>query len=611
MRSNATRAATAAVLALLLSAPAAMAADAPPPVRMGLSGVGAGVFARSCATCHTTRDSTGGDPRAPKLETLREYPPERIVDALTTGKMQVQGAALSEADRREAAEWLSGRYLGAAAKGDAAAMSNRCPGGPALTRAPGWTGWSVDSHNTRVQSARAAGLTARDLPRLKVKWAFGLPGAVQVFSQPTVAGGRVFIGSDSGQVYSLDAATGCVRWSFLAGAGVRTAPVIGTVRGAPGAVVFVGDMKARLYALDARTGRQLWSTKVDDQPQTRITGAPAFHQGRLYVPVSTGEEGTARLPGYECCRNRGSVAAVDAADGRLLWKTYLLDPPQPSTDASGQRHWGPAGGGVWSSPTVDAKRGRLYVTTGDAYAGPAGKLTDAIIALDMDTGKVAWSRQDTADDVWIAGCSPGASNCPQKLGPDWDFAASAMLRRLPDGRELIVSGHKGGAAMALDPDRAGAVVWRTVLANKPPTQRGDIVFGGAADAGSAYFALQESAAIVGLDIATGARRWTTPIVAPAGRTASTGAGAAVTGLPGAVLSGAWDGVLRAVSTRDGQVLWSFDTARAFDTVNGVPAKGGSMGGPGATVAGGMLFVGSGYVGVSNGTPGNLLLALGL
>ena len=600
----------AAAIALLLSAPAVRAADAP-AVRMGLSGVGAGVFARNCAGCHTTRDSSGGDPRAPKLETLREYPPERIYEALTTGKMQVQGAALTDTDRREAAEWLSGRYIDAAAKGDASIMPNRCRGASALVRTSGWTGWSVDPHNDRFQSAKAAGLAASDLPRLKLKWAFGLPGAVQVFSQPSLFGGRVFIGSDSGQVYSLDAASGCVHWSFLAGAGVRTAPVVGTVRGAAGPVVFVGDMKAWLYALDARTGRLLWSAKVDDQPLARITGAPVLHQGRLYVPISTGEEGAARLPGYECCRNRGAVAAVGAADGRLVWKTYMLDPPQPTADAAGRRRWGPAGGAIWSSPTVDARRGRIYVTTGDAYAGPAGPLTDAVVALDLDTGKVAWAHQDTSGDVWVGGCVEGAVNCPEKLGPDWDFAASAMLKTLPGGRDLIIAGHKGGVALALDPDKAGALVWRTVLAAHPPGARGDIVFGGAADARSAYFALQESSALAALDLATGERRWTTPIVPPAGRTAPTGAGAAVTGLPGAILSGAWDGVLRAVSTTDGHPLWSFDTVRPFDTANKVPAKGGSMGGPGATVAGGMLFVGSGYVGVSSGTPGNVLLAFGL
>jgi polyvinyl alcohol dehydrogenase (cytochrome) len=607
MSTSVAKGAVAVMLGLVVGASTAWAQA--PLVRMGLSTVGMGLFARNCATCHTTRDETGGDPRAPKMETLREYPPERILDALTDGKMKVQGASLRDQDRRELAEWISARYLGAATAGGAEAMPNRCPADTAWSKAPGWNGWGAGVRNSRYQTAAAAGLTAASLPRLKLKWAFGLPGGVQVFSQPTVAGGRLYIGSDAGQVYALDAATGCVRWSFLAEASVRTAPVVGP---GPRPLLFVGDMRAKLYALDARTGRLVWSTRVDEQPLARISAAPTLYKGRLYVPISSGEEGAARLPGYECCRHRGSVVAVSAADGHPLWRTYVIpDLPRPSTDAAGNRRWGPAGGAVWSAPTVDAKRGRLYITTGDAYAGPAGRFTDAIVALDLADGGIVWSHQDTADDTWVAGCAAGGRGCPDKLGPDWDYAASAMLLTLPKGRDAVVSGHKGGVAMALDPDRAGALLWRINLATQPSTTRGDILFGGAADTRSVYFALQDSAALVSLDLATGARRWSVPIVPPAGRMAAAGAGAAVTAVPGAVLSGGWDGVLRAVSASSGKPLWSFDTDRSFDTVNGVAAKGGSMGGPGPTVAGGMLFVGSGYVGVNNGMPGNVLLAFGL
>ena len=611
----------AAMLAALvgaLSIGSTLAAQTPPVAptgprltRMGLSTIGALVFQRSCSGCHVSAGTgDGADPRAPKLETLRQFPPERILDALTSGKMQTQGAALSETDRREVSEWLSTQLLGAAKSGDAAAMPNRCAPGLVMKAGPSWNGWGVDARNGRFQSAAAAGLTAANLPKLQLKWAFGMPGGVQVFSQPTVYGGRVFVGSDSGQVYGLDAATGCVHWSFLASGGVRTAPLV--IPSKAGPLVVVGDLKARVYAIDARDGHLVWSVKADDQPLARLTGAPVAFEGRLYVPVSTSEENSAHLPGYVCCRHRGSVVAMDAADGRQLWKTYMITPEPRFSDTGGRKRWGPAGGGVWSSPTVDAKRGRLYVTTGDAYAAPAGGLTDAVVALDLATGKVVWAQQDTANDVWVAGCTSGAPNCPDEVGPDWDFGGSAMLQTLAGGRDVLVAAHKGGVAIGLDPTHGGKVLWRVVLSKKKAGSGGaDILFGGALDRRNAYFALQETSAVVALDLATGTQRWSSPIVTPADRASHHGAGAAVSGFPGAVLSGGWDGVLRAYSAADGRPLWQVDTMRSFPSVNGIMAKGGSMGAPGPTIAGGMLFVGSGYVGTNDGVPGNALLAFGL
>jgi polyvinyl alcohol dehydrogenase (cytochrome) len=376
-------------------------------------------------------------------------------------------------------------------------------------------------------------------------------------------------------------------------------------------VVF-GDMKANLYAVDAGSGRLIWSARVDDQPLSRITDAPAVYAGRIYVGTSTSEEISGLQQNYECCRSRGTVSAIDAASGRRVWKIYTVDqaPQLQGARPDGRRRWGPAGVGVWASPTVDRRRGLLYVATGDSFTEPAAPLSDSILALSLKTGALVWSHQETKGDAYMTGCeNPGGPNCPNgKNGPDYDFASSAMLQTLPDGRRVIVAGHKGGGVVALDPDRRGAVLWRVALSKSPASARGDIVYGGAAEPEAAYFALQESAALASLDLRTGQVRWRTPVAPPADRADRTGSAAAVSLIPGVAFSGGWDGVLRAFSTRDGRQIWSFDTARSFEAVNGVPARGGSMGAPGATAAGGMLFVGSGYVGISNGMPGNVILA---
>jgi polyvinyl alcohol dehydrogenase (cytochrome) len=195
------------------------------------------------------------------------------------------------------------------------------------------------------------------------------------------------------------------------------------------------------------------------------------------------------------------------------------------------------------------------------------------------------------------------------VGPDWDFGASPILRTLQEGRRILVAASKSGKVFGLDPDREGALLWTTDLATKPPDTNGLIVFGGAADEQNVYFALT-SGGIAAIKLATGGRVWFTPIVAIGAPSARVGMSAAVTAIPGAAFVGGWDGILHAVSTADGHKLWEFKTSREFATVNGVAAKGGSFGGPGPTVAGGMLFVGSGYS-VFGDTPGNVLLAFSI
>jgi polyvinyl alcohol dehydrogenase (cytochrome) len=573
-------------------------------------------FEKNCSKCHVNGNSQA---QAAPREALMKLTPEAIYASMTSGSMSVQAMDLTEDQKRLIAQHLGGRPVGVASAGDAKAMSNRCAANPPLgdpSSGAYWNGWSNDLINSRSQSAQSAGLTADQVPRLKLKWAFGVPYATEMYSQPTVVSGRVFIGGDSGYVYSLDAATGCVYWSFLAQAGVRTAPTVAALKTQDAAkyAVYFGDQRANEYAVDAATGELLWKQHVEGHPLSRILGAPKLYKGRLYVPVSSGEEGISASSAYPCCTFRGSVVALDAETGKQIWKTYSVpDAPKPTRkNSAGTQLSAPAGAAIWNSPTIDAKRNALYVGTGDSYTEPAAKNSDAILAMDLDTGKMLWSFQDIKNDSWAVGCDAQhvVGNCPEELGPDYDFSVSPMLRTLPNGRQFLVVSGKSGYVIALDPDKKGAVLWKTPLFEKPPLASGLIVFGGASDEQDAYFALNQVGGMAAVDMLTGERKWFTPL-APAdipGEPPRPGQSAAVTAIPGVVFSGGWDGRLRAIATGNGSVVWEYNTVRDYTTINGVPGKGGSMGAPGPTVVGGMLYVGSGYVGVNNGLPGNVLLA---
>jgi polyvinyl alcohol dehydrogenase (cytochrome) len=557
-------------------------------------------FINKCMGCHPIGNSAG---QVPSRETLMKLTPEAVFAALSTGSMVAQAKELSDDEKRAMAAYLGGRPLGITEAGDAKNMPNHCASNTPFgdpDASANWNGWGNDAWNTRFQPAKAAGISADQVPRLKLKWAFGFPKGTQNYGQPTVVGGRVFVASDISYIYSMDAATGCIYWSHQAQTGVRTAIVIGPIKeqGSAKYAAYFGDGRSNVYALNAETGDLLWKVQVDDQPSSHITAAPALYAGRLYVPISGGEEALSIDLHYPCCRFRGSLVALDASTGKKIWQSYVIPEPAKPTrkNSIGTQLYGPAGGAVWGSPTVDAKRHAIYVGTGDAYTEPAPKTTDSILAYDMDTGKLLWAFQDTKDDAWMLGCGPTyrAEPCPKDLGPDWDYAASPMLRNLPGGRQVLIVASKSGNAFVLDPDKKGAPMWKAALAEKKPGAAGLIVFGGAADERTAYYALNLVGGMVALDFGTGERKWFTSL-SPAdtpGEPPRPGQSAATTAIPGAAFSGAWDGTLRAFSTEDGHIVWEYNTVQEYATVNGVAARGGSMGAPGPTVAGGMLFVGT-------------------
>ena len=489
-----------------------------------------------------------------------------------------------------------------------------------------WTSWGVDIRNSRFQPASVAGIVVRDVPSLELAWAFSLGSVANARSQPAVADGRVFVGTEAGVVFALDAATGCMLWQFKADLPVRTSVV------ASKSAIFVGDVAANVYAADAATGTRLWKTHVDEHKAAVVTGAPQLYRGVLYVPVSSYESTLPLDPAYGCCTFRGSVVALDAAKGNVIWKTYTIDDTAKATgkSKSGAQTKGPSGAPVWSTPTIDERLDRLYVATGNNYSDPVTPRSDAVLALDRRTGKILWSRQFSPRDAYNSSCDiPGKVNCPASDGPDADFGQPPILVSLPNGRRALVIGQKSGDAHALDPDKGGEVLWSVNVG--PGGKLGGAHWGSAVDSRNMYVALsghqmravkdttvpggyriepdpQQGGGLAAVSLADGKIVWKAPPSSCGQRArCSPAQSAAVSAIQGAVFSGSVDGHLRAYSTATGEVIWDVDTAREYPTVNGAKARGGSLDVAGPVIAGGRVYVMSGYA-LWGGMPGNVLLA---
>ena len=589
---------------------------------------GAEVYAANCATCH---DDTR--PRMPTRDALRERSAQQIQTALVSGAMRQFGASLTATERRSVAEFLAGESAGTL---DSAVTtlpdSAYCTSEPAAgidLSAPSWNGWGVDLENRRFQPT--PGLTADEVPRLQLRWAFAFPNVTDAGSQATIVAGRALLGTRSGLVYSLDATTGCVQWVHEAPASVRSAISVGPAPGG-GFTAYFGDALATAHAVDVMTGALRWSTSVEEHPASLITGAPTLHDGRLYVPVSSLEEVSAADPRYECCTFRGSVVALDAATGEQLWKTYVVqDEPQPTRiNAAGAQNHGPSGAGIWSAPTLDPARNLLYVATGDAYSDPAAVESDAIVALTMDTGEIQWVRQTTPGDAFTIACVgaglfglPGSdnpimrANCPESEGPDFDYGSSPILITR-NGDDLLLGGQKSGVMYGIRPED-GEIMWETRVSDGGLI--GGIEWGFATDGNDVFVSISdtiekppgEAGGVTALRVDDGEVVWHAPPVQDTcgGREGChTGQPAAMTLIPGVAFAGSLDGHLRAHATDTGQMIWDFATAAQFRTVNGVEGRGGSINGPGPTVVDGMVYVVSGY-GSFGFMPGNVLLAFGV
>jgi len=578
----------------------------PPENSAGLYPVsGEPIFKAKCAGCH--EPAVG---RAPTRELLAGRSPEEVYDALSIGAMRPMAEGLSEAQLYGVVRFITGKSpVPQAAQGP---DPNPCKAnGPLQPNGPQWNGWGRDLANSRYQPK--PGFSAADIPRLKVKWAFAYPGTKN--TQALVFGDRVFVASMGGKVYALDAKTGCVHWRFDYRGGGRASMSLGKLpTAASGWALYFGDDRMIVHAFDAGSGKELWNVRVGDHRVGRITGSPALYDGVLYVPLSASEESQGNVGAYPCCTFVGTVVAVDAAKGKVLWSRSILDEaPHPTRkNAAGTQMFGPAGGAIWSAPTIDAKRGLLYVATGDSYTEVPHPTSDAVVAMELKTGKIRWVNQVLANDNYMTGTVNGPLG---QRGPDYDFGSSPALVDLPGGKTLLITGNKSSIVYAMDP-ATGKTVWQTPKLGSGGAG-GGVEWGPATDGRIVYAPLADfpgrgRPGLAALSVADGKLLW--QVDAPKGVACNVPSGRclpgysqAATAVPGAVFSGALDGHLRAYAATDGRLVWDYAATTPVDTVNGVKAApGGSLDMGGPVAAGGMVFVHSGYGGSAGAN--NLLLA---
>lgn len=585
------------------------------------AGVKAGkkLFEANCLACHA-----GAMPEAPKVEALNLYSPERIYHALNSGIMSTSALMMSNQDIRQVAHYLTGKQVQDNKQQRELFLCEADSKASKKGSQASWTGWGGAHGNQRFQAQETI-LNADNVNGLKLKWAFGFPETTRVRSQPTVTASFVYIGSQEGTVYALDADTGCIRWTFDAGTEVRGAIKLHTHPADGRSILVFGDTKANAYSLDANTGQMLWKTKVHEHILATVTGSVNADQDKVYVPVSSSEVVPSARSEYECCTFRGSLVAVNLIDGSIAWKTYTTaEPVATGKNSAGANNFGPSGAPIWSSPMLDSKRKLVIVTTGQNYSSPATGTSDAVIAMDTATGKIQWTTQVWENDAWNGGCSRKTANCPKEDGPDFDVGTGAILIDTANDKQLLLVGQKSGLVFALDPDQDGKILWQKRVGSGGTmggvhwgmSSDGDRLYVGVSDlpTGNPYIEGEAKPGVNALDPVTGKILWHLPL--PNDCPAETkfrcypGISAAVSSSPGLVFAGGMDGMLRAVDASSGKVLWAHDTYKSYTTVNGVAGKGGSIEADGPVIANGQLYVTSGYDKWAE-MPGNVLLVFAL
>lgn len=612
-----------------------------------------GVFENGCAVCHDNspagRPISGGTApdNMPSRFDIQQMESDELLAVLNRPI-----AAHDESDRfrifddegykRAAIELVTGKPFGGVAHREASAMPNQCARPINLDNwedQPSWNGWDPELEVHRFASEEVGGITAEDIPNLKLKWVFAFPdAAVANWSQPSVVGGTLYVTSDNFFVYALDAKTGCVHWSYRAQTAVRGAVKVGAVDGVPGVRygAFFGDMSGVVYGVNAETGEEMWTMRADDHPQAKITSAVRLDSSgeRLYVPVASWEEQPGSWLEYECCTFQGSVVAVDVRTGKKVWQTYAFAERPRSLNkknSAGTPLFGPAGAGIWSSLTIDEKRRAIYAPTGNCNITEhfgVGNLTfdggacDSILAIDMDTGRRLWMTNllPAALDRDEGGCGRGPErrvNCPGYVQGPGDDVNQAILIDLPSGRSVLLGVQESGRITALDPDNDGAVLWVAQAGDQLATNASG--WGGATDGELFYRPLNfrdTTGAVAAMRVTTGERVWYTELPKledcdlEGWGACSSGMTAAATAVPGAVFAGSSEGTLRAYSASDGGILWEYPTEQRYEAVNGVPALGGAIGATSPTIVDGMVYVTSGY-NIFGNKPGNVLLAFGV
>jgi polyvinyl alcohol dehydrogenase (cytochrome) len=623
---------------------AAAAAPAAPPTAQPVAATsahpGEAVYKASCAACHDNTETT----RAPSRDNLKAMSFQLVNYSLTQGKMKDIGSTLSAEHRAQVVSFVTGRDT---TKSVDWAPGMMCTGARAAVDLEGpdaatATHFGFDRNNTRKLTAKQAGLTTAQLSNMELAWSIAFPDSSVMRSQGAVVGKNLFYpATDAGKVYAFDLSDPmkpCVQWVYAApgDAPLRTSVAYGVLGDGTPLLVFSG-IDSTVHAVDPRTGKALWTKPVGSYSYSMTSGTPTILKDRVIVPVSQFEISFAADNKHDCCTNHGYVLSLDPKTGAQQWRYDTMEDAKPIRDrGDGQMLKGPSGAPIWNSPVVDEKRGLVYFGTGESNSPPAHKNTNALIAIDLKTGKEKWSFHATKDDIFNSGCglnpAPNRLNCtktPETVYRDVDFGASLILGKHKDGKELVYAGQKSGSVWALEPD-TGKVVWRTPLGTGGAL--GGIHWGIAYDNDTVYAPITNvgrpipgewdgdpniKPGLYALDAKTGKIKWQynpepppgTPAPAPGQRGGWRGNvfSTAPTIVDGTVIAAALDGTLYVVDAKTGKLLWSTQTAREYDGINGVKGKGGAIDSNSIIATNGLLLVNSGY-GMFGQTPGNMLLA---
>lgn len=594
----------------------------PPPAHPGKA-----VYDKACASCHEQPDLT----RAPSLTALKAMRYGQLHYALTDGKMQPQGALLTSIERASVIDFLVGRNVAE----DQWIEKMMCAPNRrliSLRMPPTVLGFGFDKRNSRTLTSGQAGLTRDDVKNLELAWAFAVPRATTVRAQPAVVGSTLFIPlAESPTMVAMDVSREqpCLKWVYRTDLPLRTGVGYGSLPGGRKVLVF-SDVAAQVHMIDAATGEFMWRTRVGMWGLSNTTGTPVIHGSRVYVPLSASEINVGANEDHECCKTHGAVIALESLSGRKVWVTHMMEDAKPVRDrGDGKMIWGPSGAPIWNSPSIDEKRGVLYVGTGEATSEPAEKTTDAIIAINLRDGRIRWSFQATDNDIFLTGCMNRRDglNCPKESRMlDVDFGASTILAQRSDGKDILLAGQKSGTLWALDPDNGGKLVWRRDFGSGSPL--GGIHWGIAWEGERVFAPIHffpgrdgkdpnQVPGIHGVNVDTGEVLWSYESKADCtgdrasrvtGCDRAIGFSGAPTVIDGAVFQGSVDGYLRAFDAETGEVLFEYDTARSYEAINGVTGKGGSIDNASIVATNGYVFVNSGYALIGGQTGGNVILA---
>ncbi len=583
---------------------------------------GSKVYNTHCAACHNNPEAT----RAPALSSLKRLNSSTVEYAINIGYMKIQAKNLNAEERVQLVEWLAlgqedtNAWLETAMCGKD--VANIDPHAKPIA-----TTFGLGDKNLRFQSAEQSGLKTKDFANLELAWAVAFPQTPTMRSQPVVAGSTLFIATaDAGKIFALDTQSGCVKWQYESALPLRSSLSYGEIeKGKP--VIVAGDTTGSVVAVDASTGEQLWRSDIKLHESNRITGTPVIHNGRVFAPLSAVEINYTREDSYECCKAHGAVVALDLKSGEKLWVGHTMpNATKRKLNRAGAQLWGPSGAPIWSSPSIDEKRNVLYIGTGENNSLPVTNTSDAIIAFDLDTGEQKWVFQATPKDAWNYACRRGA-NCDfgdEATVLDYDFGGSVMITQRKDGSDLLVVGQKSGTVWALDPDKNGELVWSTQVGlgsamggiHWGTATDGKLVFAPSNDRPASESRPDAEPGLHALDLETGERVWSYAAVGDCSGDRKErfpacenrlGYSPAPIVVDGAVVQGSVDGILRVFDAKNGEILWSYNTVKDFDTVNDVEGNGGSLDSAPYIAANGTLFVQSGYSRFGQAA-GNVLLA---